>query len=60
MWEMQMAGGNMNPHVSSKQRDDPICMLLLKVNFINFKRLYHTGVFYSFLHEFGKEAKNKE
>lgn len=48
---MQIAGGNTNPHVSSKQRDDPICMLL-KVNFINFKRLYHTAVFYSFLHEF--------
>lgn len=42
----------MNPHVSSKQRDDPICMLQLKVNFINFKRLYLAGAFYSFLHEF--------
>lgn len=56
---MQMAGGNnMNPHVSSMQRDDPICML--KGNFINFKRLYQAGAFYSFLHEFWKEAKNEE
>jgi len=52
MWEMQMSGGNMNLHVSSKLRDDPICTLLLKVNFIKLKRVYHTGVFYSLLHEF--------
>lgn len=33
-------------------------MLLLKVNFI--KRLQHTGVLYSFLHKFWKEAKIEE
>lgn len=42
----------MNPHVSSKQRDDPICMLQLKGNFINFKRLYQAEAFYSFQHVF--------
>lgn len=57
---MQMAGGNVNPHTSNKQRDDPICMLQLKVNFINFKRLHQAGALYSFLHEFWKEAKNEE
>lgn len=47
----------MNPHVSSKQRDDPIYMLQLKGNFINFKRLYQAGCFIHFCMNFERKQR---